>query len=153
MVASVEAPFATRFKFVELNCNDADSPFSPESFPLNQAHHLMKLLNRIPLTVRLVIMALFALSILGQEGVRADSKTDKPNVIVILTDDQGWGDLSVQADPLLKIADNVVRDTVFDLQESGKKPQDSRYNLWNDQTKLHLWLSGRMTLLIGHADW
>ena len=32
-----------------------------------------------------------ALSILNWEEARAD----KPNVIVILTDDQGWGDLSV----------------------------------------------------------
>ena len=55
----------------------------------------MKLLNRIPLTVRLVIVALFALSILNQGEARADSKTDRPNIIVILTDDQGWGDLSV----------------------------------------------------------
>lgn len=46
--------------------------------------------------------------------------------------------LSVQADPLLKIADNVVRDTVFDLPENGKKPQDSRYNLWMYQNFLLL---------------
>ena len=46
--------------------------------------------------------------------------------------------LSVQADPLLKIAGNVVRDTVFDLPESGKKPQDSRYNLWMYQNFLLL---------------
>ena len=66
-----------------------------ESFPLKHAHHLMKLLKGIALTARLGIMALFALSILNKEEARADSKTDRPNVIVILSDDQGWGDLSV----------------------------------------------------------
>ena len=48
------------------------------------------------------IVALFALSILNQGEARADSKTDKPNVIVILTDDQGWGDLSVHGNTFSK---------------------------------------------------
>jgi hypothetical protein len=37
---------------------------------------------------------------------------------------------SVHADPLSRIADDVVRDTVFDLPATKEDPQPTRYNLW-----------------------
>ena len=36
----------------------------------------------------------------------------------------------VNADPLSRIADDVVRQTVFDLPANKKDPQPTRYNLW-----------------------
>lgn len=36
----------------------------------------------------------------------------------------------VHADPLSRIADDVVRQTVFDLPATKKDPQPTRYNLW-----------------------
>ena len=37
---------------------------------------------------------------------------------------------SVQADPLIRIADDVIRQTVFDLPATTTDAQPTRYNFW-----------------------
>ena len=64
---------------------DADSPFSIESFPLKQAHHLMKLLNRIMHTIRIAMMALPVLFALNLHEARAASEPDEIVAADLLT--------------------------------------------------------------------
>ena len=63
---------------------DGDPPFGIVSFPLKQAHRLMKLLNRILLTFRLAIMGLPAFLILNL-AAREDSSPDEIVAADLLT--------------------------------------------------------------------
>ena len=63
---------------------DGYSPFNIESFPLKQAHRLMKLLNRILLTFRLAILALPAFLMLNLEA-QEDSSPDEIVAADLLT--------------------------------------------------------------------
>ncbi len=61
------------------------------------------LIKRIPLVFICVLCVLCLSSIaLAKEGGQKKASAAKPNVILIVTDDQGYGDLSVHGNPVLK---------------------------------------------------
>lgn len=49
-----------------------------------------------------VLVALFAVVDFAQAGTTSANKTDRPNVILVMTDDQGYGDLSGHGNPVLQ---------------------------------------------------
>ncbi len=57
----------------------------------------------VPATRRAVLgSALAASAILARSGYGRDEPKRKPNVILIMTDDQGYGDLGVHGNPIIK---------------------------------------------------
>ena len=56
----------------------------------------MKVLNMKHI-VRLLFIALFSINIVNQGYAQS-----KPNVVIIMTDDQGYGEMSVHGNPVLK---------------------------------------------------
>ena len=62
----------------------------------------MRFLNTLSLV--LVFFAGAAVAVAGEpvvEGVKSNT-ADKPNVVIVITDDQGYGDLSCHGNPILK---------------------------------------------------
>src|SRR5947209_15489072 len=55
---------------------------------------------------------LFAIALLGTLGIGPVAAADRPNVVIILSDDQGWGDLSVNGNTNLSTPniDSLARD-------------------------------------------
>ena len=57
-----------------------------------------------------VVLFVFSVSVFGNACIAAD----KPNVVIVITDDQGYGDLSCHGNPILKTPeiDKLYEDSV-----------------------------------------
>ncbi len=58
-------------------------------------------MNRIP---ALILSAALALA---TTGLAADAQPARPNIILVMADDQGWGDTSYNGHPELKTPDRI----------------------------------------------
>ena len=90
--------------------------------PTHSAHDLPRFSQKLPQSSALAFFLSLSLSLFNCQSTSTNETTEsesRPNVVLILTDDQGWGDLSLHGNPYLetphidRLAQNGLQHTNF----------------------------------------